>query len=795
MPTIHPLELTYYEYTGYNPNDEPASDAVIDTNPHWTSPLYLKEYDPITLTNIRVQVTDDELKLVDYLKIRDTITNERFYYYILNHVRANERVAVISIALDAFATVGLANLSFFGNITRRSLSAAERDDYPLLPEPWAPRRPLKVRRLVIDLNQNKTIRIPSHISTTFEEDITEIDKTETIQVPNSPVSLTTTPDNLTVNALLPMGYPNAADDTTHSIVTPWGDITYTTPYETYYTLSGNALKIFLEKAKKFNALDLLEAPYYLPSPEGSQTITISEFNKPNLRNKKAYKYYTTLTIRALASNSSQSYSDQNADLQPNQTLNIIIVPDKNGGIYVLPSTIRDTGLNAYTYLDGVYSPFETVMMNAIGDTPAKFAADGTNILNEALNNLFQTYINKINALQYEGMQAKYFKDLGAVKGVVMSFIAEALGSTSITTTTTDGYWQNSTTLTNTPTVMQRSSQTQISSGYTQSQSQNTYIPGTTQNSTTRIPTTKGSQTSNTFEPTRTQNTGSYTQRTSGYSYTQPSSNGGTVSIPAVNTTVSSVMTTTYGGWVNTTTSTSQDGYNQTTTTTSPSYWQNTSGTVTVPSVNTTSSGTVTTNGYTQNATQNTWVQPQTTNSTTTVIGTTRDVEKGVNIAEGGISHVYDNVDNWDVLRTMIFGGYRNEVHSFMLGNINDYLNRWTSIQNDIHNGKTANLFKNITLVGSYNDYNKLAGKYEIIVTSLQPEDETNFDLFLDHFGYAVDEYSEQLVTDAGGSYNYVMVGDDALLYNAKYASLNSLILSQFRAGVRVWKTQIRPENY
>lgn len=795
MPTIHPLELTYYLYTGYNPNDEPASDAVIDANEHFTSPLHLKEYDPVKLNAIHVQLTDDALKAADYLKIRDTVTEERYYYYILNHVRINERVAAINIALDAFATVGLANLTFYGNITRRSLSAAERENYPILPEPWAPRRPLRVRRLILDVNQNKTVRIPSHISTSFEEEETEIENTETINVPNSPINATYTQDSLTIGPVsLPMGYPNVAADTSHSIVTPWGDITYTTPYETYYTLSGAALGTFLSKAKKYNALDLLETPYYLPSSGGSQTIGISEFNKPNLHNKKAYKYYTTLTIRSLASNASQSYSDQNADLQPNQTLYVIIVPDKNGGIYVIPSTIRDTGLNAYTYLDGVYSPFESVMLNATGDTPAKFAADGTIKLNEALNQLFQTYVNKINSLQYEGMQAKYFKDIGAVKGVVMSFIAEALGSTSTTTTTTEGYWQNSETVTDVPAITQRSTQSQSTGGYTQSQSQNVFIPSVTQCSSTRIPSISGRQTTNTFEPTRTQNTGSHTQRTAAYSYTQPSSNGGTVSIPAVNTTVSAVTTTIYGEWINATTSTSQNAYNQNTTTSIPSYWQNSTGRVEIPSVNTTSNGTTTTSAYTQRGNQSTYIQPQTTSSITTVTGTTRDVEQGVQVAQNGIEPVYE-LDGWDTFRTILFGGYRNEVHSFMLGNINDYLNRWTSIQNDIHNGKTANLFKNVTLVGNYNDYNKLAGKYEILITSLQPEDEANFDLFLDHFGHAVDEYTETLVRDAGGNYNYVMVGEDALLYNASYAALNGLILSQLRAGVRVWKTLIRPENY
>ena len=147
------------------------------------------------------------------------------------------------------------------------------------------------------------------------------------------------------------------------------------------------------------------------------------------------------------------------------------------------------------------------------------------------------------------------------------------------------------------------------------------------------------------------------------------------------------------------------------------------------------------------------------------------------------------------MKNLLFGAYANEVHSFMLGNINDYMNRWVSIQNDLHNGKVANLFKNITLVGNYQDYNKLAGKYEILITSLQPDDEKNFDLFLSHFGHAVDEYTGNLVTDVNNNFNYSMVGDDAILTNSVAPDLSPIILNQFRTGVRVWKTLIRPENY
>lgn len=459
---VNPLEITYYAHTGYNPSDEPASDAVINLNEHWTASLHLKEYNPSGLQTINVHLTDDELHRVDFLKIRDTVTNERWFYYVAGHKRLNGQVVALRVILDAFATVGLNNISFFGNIVRRNLSSAEKTKYPLLPEPWAPRRPLKTRRVIIDLNVNKTIKIPSHISTLFEESVTSIENEQIIQVPNSPLAATTTPDTLSIptNTSIPMGYPNAAADTSHTITTPWGSIQYTTPYEQYFTLSGTTLLTFLEKAKKYNALDLIEAPYYLPKPTAAQNVTIHELSNSNTRNPKASRFYTTITIRSLAANSSRTYSDSDTDLQYNQSLTVVIAPDKNGGIYVIPTTLRDTGLNAYTYLDGVYSPFETVMYNAVGDTPAKFAADGTNTLNSALNDLFQTYINKNNALQYEGMQAKYFKDVGTVKGVVMSFVSELLGTISEAVSTTNPYDQETTSATSVPTVLQTSTQTQ-----------------------------------------------------------------------------------------------------------------------------------------------------------------------------------------------------------------------------------------------------------------------------------------------------------------------------------------------
>lgn len=745
---INPLKITFYRFTGYSPNDEPANDSVIDANAHWDMPVYIKEYDPHKLTQIKVQINDSDMETVDYLKITDTVTNERFYYYVLNHVRLNEKVVVVNIRLDAFATVGLENISFFGNISRRSLSAAESNNYPRLPEPWAPRRPLKVRRIIIDVNTGKTVRIPTHISTTFEESETEITDTETINVPNSPLGISTFEDSLSVNALLPVGYPNPAGDTEHIVNTPWGTTTYTTPYETYYTLSGNALSTFLEKAKKYNALDLIEAPYYLPNPANTETVTITEFNNAEIKNRKAYKYYTVMTIRSLAGNQTKTYDDNNTDLQLQQDLAVIVVPDKNGGIYVIPTTIRDTGLNAFTYLDGVYSPFETVLLNAVGDTPAKFAADGTNILNNALNNLFQTYINKTNALQMEGMQAKYFKDIGTVKSVALAFFAEVLGTISTTTTNNGGYWQNSTTNAYIPGITQTQNITQTTNGYTQNQNTHTTIPA--YNST--------------------QNT-----------YTNP-----------INTAQNLTLASNYSrGYVN------QPGYYTNTTLHSPSYTQNMTGTITVPNITTRSTGTITITGYNQNSTQNTYVNSFITNATTNTPRVTRSINQGNQIAVGGISDVYEipQTDAWGTLKTLLFGGYRNEVHSFMLGNINDYLNRWVSIQNDLHNGKVANLFKNITLVGNYQDYNRLAGKYEILITSLQDEDVQNFDLFLQHFGHAVDEYTTTLVKDVNSNFNYSMVGDDAILTNSVSPDMSADILNQFRTGVRVWKTLIRPENY
>lgn len=745
---INPLKITFYRFTGYSPNDEPANDSVIDLNAHWDMPVYIKEYNPHKLTQIKVQINDSDMETVDYLKITDTVTNERFYFYVLNHVRLNEKVVVINIRLDAFATVGLENISFFGNISRRSLSAAESNNYPRLPEPWAPRRPLKVRRIIIDVNTGKTVRIPTHISTTFEESETEITDTETINVPNSPLGISTFEDSLSVNALLPVGYPNPAGDTEHTVNTPWGTTTYTTPYETYYTLSGNALSTFLEKAKKYNALDLIEAPYYLPNPANTETVTITEFNNAEIKNRKAYKYYTVMTIRSLAGNQTKTYDDNNTDLQLQQDLAVIVVPDKNGGIYVIPTTIRDTGLNAYTYLDGVYSPFETVLLNAIGDTPAKFAADGTNILNNALNNLFQTYINKTNALQMEGMQAKYFKDIGTVKSVALAFFAEVLGTISTTTTNNGGYWQNSTTNAYIPGITQTQNITQTTNGYTQNQNTHTTIPA--YNST--------------------QNT-----------YTNP-----------INTAQNLTLASNYSrGYVN------QPGYYTNTTLRSPSYTQNMTGTITVPNITTRSTGTITITGYNQNSTQNTYVNSFITNATTNTPRVTRSINQGNQIAVGGISDVYEipQTDAWGTLKTLLFGGYRNEVHSFMLGNINDYLNRWVSIQNDLHNGKVANLFKNITLVGNYQDYNRLAGKYEILITSLQDDDVQNFDLFLQHFGHAVDEYTTTLVKDVNSNFNYSMVGDDAILTNSVSPDMSADILNQFRTGVRVWKTLIRPENY
>lgn len=782
--SINALEITFYARTGYSMNDEPASDAVIELNEHWTMPLLLKEYDPHTLQEILVQLDDNTLKITDYIKIRDTVTNERFFFYILAHKRRNEKVVALRIQLDAFATVGLANIQFFGNITRRNLSTAEALNYPLLPEPWAPRRPLKTRRLIIDVNTNKTLRIPSHISTNFQEDETVIEHPDnpiTIEVPTTPFLPITEQDSLEYSATLPMGYPQPAADTTHTINTPWGNISYTTPYETYLNLSGTALQTFLMKAKKYNSLDLIDTPYYLPTPQ-NQTIEIAEISNAAIKNPKASRAYTTITIRSLASNATNTYGDNNINMQYQQQLTVIIAPDKNGGMYMLPATLRDTGLNAYTYLEGVYSPFETVVRNAVGDTPAKFAADGTLILNTALNDLFWQYTQKMNALQTSQMLAKYIKDLGTEKGLVMAFAQTALGVVSKTITTIDAHWQNAIINTAIPPTTQSGTQTSFESASVTTSNQNTQATGHYTNGTSNSTYPAISSSVNGYTTTPPY---SSTQR--GYSYNGASN---TVSIP-------SITTDTAGMTQNNRSTTNQAGYTVNTRNSqfNEAFWQNSMTRTNNPFREIRITTNSTTNGYNQSSTQNMQIPRQTQVSETTQDGAEQTVQDGVSIAEAGVAHVFTGINDWETLKDLIYTGYKNEMHSFMLGNINDYLNRWVSIQNDAHNGKVANLFKNITLVGTYADHNKLAGKYEILIASLRPDDEANFDMFLDHFGHAVDEYSNQLVHDVRDNYNYTMVGEDAIITNNVLQSANAPILNQFRTGVRVWKKLIRTENF
>lgn len=787
---VNPLRLTFYKSTGYSPNDEPASDAIIDANEHFDSPLLLKEYQPLKLNALKVKISDEDIESADYLKITDTVTGERFYYYIVNDQRINEAVVLVQVRLDAFATVGLSNISFYGNIMRRTLSASEAADYPLLPEPWTPRRPLVTRRMIVDLNTNKTAVLPSHIGTTFEEGATDISDTETIHVPNSPLGITTFPDSLSIEASIPYGYPTAAGSTSFTITTPWGNLSETIPFEQYFTLSESALATFLEKAKKYNALDLLGTPYYVPAPT-SPTVTISEFDRPTVKNKKAYHYYTVLTVRSLAGNMSKSYDIQNTDLEESQDFNVIIVPDKSGGMYLIPATIRDTGLNAYTYLDGVYSPFESIVYNAVGDTPAKFAADGTNILNNALNNLFQTYINKINALQYESMRAKYFKDLGTVKSAAMAFLGEVLGTTSTAVSTQDTITTitNTSSYTNGATTNTTGSST--TAGYTTSTDNDSTTSSYTTSSTSSYPAGAGSSGTTYQNVIYTAYNDTYAAQNSN---SQSYINSGNYTL--TNTHVNAFNVYHHQHYVNTTITTSGgSAYTVTTSGTTPSVTTSGTANTTVPAVTTNSSSTSTTGGYYSNSTQVSTSTPPPTYTNTTTTGCTRSIAEGANMAEAGINAVYDDVGTWSLLKTIVFGGYRNEVHSFMLGNINDYINRWASIQNDLHNGRVANLFKNITLVGNYADYNKLAGKYEILITTLNDDDIANFDLFLSHFGHAVDEYAETLVNDVGTNYNYTLVGDDAILRASNYPDLSAAILNQFRAGVRVWKTAVRPANY
>jgi hypothetical protein len=645
--TITNIQVTFYQHTGYSVANEPASDAVINLNTKIVMPVNIRVKNPWKLDQVKVEIDADTLQGVDFIKL--SATEGRWYYYVLGYESKNEVTTILNVALDSFATVGLSNISFFGNIVRRSLSAAEAQDYPLLAEPWTPKRPLLSRRLILDLNVNKTEVIPSRISTVFEDDTTNINNSIDMQVPNNVLIPTSyDADNLSMSATLPMRYPNAAVDTPFTINTPWGIIPYTVPKEQYFQLNGQPLIDFLQNAKLTNSLDLISNPYCLPDPEDTQTVSIPEVSTAGVRNPKAKKHYTTLTIRSLASGSSRTFSYEDTDLTTSQELSVIVVPDKDGGIYVIPTSLRDTGLTAYTYLEGVYSPFETIVYNAIGDTPAKFAADGTVAMNQALSNLFLTYAQKINTNQYENMQTNYFKDVISSYGTAAGLLITVLG----TTTYTDGF----------------------------SDSQN-------------------------FE-------------TTSHTLTNSTSKSYMVS-PGTTTPISRTM----------------QGISTTKT----------------------------------------------------------DVKSGMpSILEAPDGSMMSNVTQfWNAIK----GAHQNEVHNFMLGNINDYLNRWASVQNDIHNGKVANLFKNVTMVGSYGDTNKLAGKYEIIITSLRQEDIDNFDMFLDHFGHQVDEYSDTLVQNAKPNFNYTMIGDDAVITNTVRSDANAMITAQFKAGVRVWNTLIRAENF
>lgn len=749
------VQFTFYQYTGFTLNDEPESVSVIQSYPRYSDNRFYNQYTAEKLNVIKVEIPDEVIVSSDFLEAYDLDTLNVYYYYILGHQRINKQVVAVSLRMDYIATVGLNNIAFFGNIIRRSLTSQEALDYPRIPEPWAPKRPLKVRRLVIDVNENKQLRIPSHIDTSFEETSTVINEQGRIDVPSTPLGLTTTPSYLNLGSpqtVLPMIYPRIANATNHTIVTPWGNIAYSTPYESYYNLSGTSLSTFLEKAKKSNSMDLIGSPYYLPNPT-RKYISLTEFNKPNIKNRKAYKFYTTITIRSLASNNTSTYGDDNANFVDNQELAVITVPDKNGGTYVLPTTLRDTGLNAYTYLSGVFSPYESFVMNAVGDTPGKFAADGTVAYNLALTNMFLQYAQKINTLQYSKMQMDYIKDLGSVKSIAMAFFAEVLGGISTSVTNTTGGTQTTNTTTNIPETVTNTT------GLTEN-------PESTSRTTTNTDNHHGGYTEETpryetYSDTYTYNypnqERAYDSRTEGYTESPQVVRR----IPRVTLMNDSVS-------YSETKQMAMDILNESRTV-NPSHQQTSQSTTNI------------------NASQ--------TTSTTNSQGAQRPISQGVSIAEGGMNPVYETTGGWSQVRNYLSRGYLDELHSFMLGNLNDYLSRWAAIENDMHNAKVANLFKNVTLIGSYMDSNKLAGKYEILISSLQPEDEKNFDLFLQHFGHAVDEYTNVLVTDAGGNYNYVMVGEDAVLTNSVMAEASQAILTQLRTGVRFWKTQVRPANF
>ncbi len=71
------VQVTFYARTGYSFSDEPASDTVINLNEHWDMSQAVVMHDPAnkTRTQIKVEITDEDLSRVDYIKLSENGQN------------------------------------------------------------------------------------------------------------------------------------------------------------------------------------------------------------------------------------------------------------------------------------------------------------------------------------------------------------------------------------------------------------------------------------------------------------------------------------------------------------------------------------------------------------------------------------------------------------------------------------------------------------------------------------------------------------------------------------------------
>jgi hypothetical protein len=454
--------LTVYFNTKYSLVDIPLNASVVELNAKYVYPYQINDNMFMYLSELKLELTDEQLRNVDYAKIvTQESTPQTFYYNVVAGTRLNPKVVKIALSLDSITTLGIGNILFEGQIVRQTIPATE--NYTILAEPFTPSLPLKNRTYVYDAYDGSVIDtiIPANIKPTFESDGTSINidgavNTEPL-IPIATNSIIGDFPNIGVTGTLNLIRPIPASDTTLYIITPWGTFPYTQYMTEYNTASGQDLLSFLANAKKANSLDFIMSPILVPHDLRTATrnvvININEANNTSkgLLYKKTTRFFTSINVTAMSTGSNKIYTDKEVPIDTTTNFVLITEPDENGGIYFVPANLRFDTLNMLSHRSyGVYTNFKSMVLNAAGTTSDAYIGEQQLTINNQVANNMMAYSDKMNQVSKMNHAGNAYKTLFDTSMQLLNFATSSKAaqatllislSSKVLSALTEGNWQ------------------------------------------------------------------------------------------------------------------------------------------------------------------------------------------------------------------------------------------------------------------------------------------------------------------------------------------------------------------